>query len=56
MESYEIERGFSVNKEMVIENLEADSLCGQRLVYDAIKGTKKEVHETEIGNKMLLSC
>lgn len=52
----QIERGFSVNKEMVIENLQAQSLSALRLVYDSIKATKKEVHEIEIGKKMLLSC
>ena len=52
----QIERGFSINKEMVIENLEAESLRSQRLVYDSIKATpKKEIHEIEIRNKMLLS-
>ena len=49
----QIERASSVNKEMVIENLEAESLRSQRLVYDSVKAT--EIHEIEIG-KMLLSC
>ena len=53
----QIERGFSVNMAIVIENLEAESLRSQRLVYDSIKATpKKENHEIEIGNKILLSC
>ena len=48
---------FSINKEMVIENLEAESLCSRHLVYDYIKATpRKEIHEIEIGNKMLLLC
>ena len=52
-----MEKEFSVNKKTVIENLEADSLRTLRLVYDAIitGAKKKELHETEIGNKMLLS-
>ena len=50
-------REFSVNKKTVIENLEADSLRTLRLVYNAIitAAKKKELHEIEIGNKMLLS-
>ena len=53
----QIERGFSVNKEMMIGNLEAESLHSQRLVYDSIKASpKREIHEIEIGNKMLLLC
>ena len=52
----QVERGFSINKEMVIENLHAQSLCALRLVYDSIKATKKEVDEIEISKKMLISC
>ena len=53
----QIERGFSVNKETMIENLEAESLHSQCLVYDSIKASpKREIHEIEIGNKMLLLC
>ncbi|MBP1527239.1 MAG: hypothetical protein H9Q66_04895 [Spiroplasma ixodetis] len=32
-----VERSFSVNKECLIENLQEDSLIGQRIVYDTIK-------------------
>lgn len=53
----QIERGFSVNKETMIENLEAESLHSQCLVYDSIKASpKREIHEIEIGNKMLPLC
>ena len=53
----QIERGFSINKEMVIENLDAESLRSQCLVYGSLRATpKKEIHEIEIRNKMLLSC
>ena len=34
---------------MLIENLEADSLCAQHLIDDVIKVTSKEVHEIESG-------
>lgn len=36
--------GFSLNKEMLIEDWEADSLCAQHLIYDPIKATNKEAH------------
>ena len=32
-----VERGFSVNKDILIENLSEQSLISQRLVYDKIK-------------------
>ena len=35
-----VERGYSVNKEMLVENLEKESLINQRLVYDAINAEK----------------
>ena len=42
---------------MVIKNLEAESLHSQCLLYDSIKVTpKKEIHEIEIRNEMLLLC
>ena len=31
-----VERSFSINKECLVENLE-ESLCAQRIVYDAIR-------------------
>ena len=53
----QIESEFSINKEMMIENLEAESLRSQRLDYDSIKANpKKKIHEIEIRKKMLLSC
>ena len=42
---------------MVIKNLEAESLHSQCLLCDSIKVTpKKEIHEIEIRNEMLLLC
>lgn len=34
--NHEIERGFSINKECLIENLKEDSLTALRIVYDAV--------------------
>ena len=52
----QIERGFSINREVTIENLENKSLCAQRLVYDALKCCKKDIHDIEITTKMVTSC
>ena len=53
----QIESRFSIQKEIVIEKLGAESLRSQHLVYNCITATpKKEIHEIEIGNKMLLLC
>ena len=51
-----IERGFSVNKEIVAENLRSKCLCAQRLVYDAINPSGKCVHEIGLPNKLVTSC
>ena len=52
----QIERGYSINKEVTIENLENKLLCAQRLVYDALKCCKKDAHDIEITAKMVTSC
>ena len=52
----QIERGFSINKEVMVENLQNKSLCAQRLVCDVLNSSKKDIHEIEITNKMVTSC
>ena len=37
----QVERGFSVNKEIVIENLHSSSFSAQCIVYDYLKASKK---------------
>ena len=49
------ERGFSINKEIVIENLHSSSLSAQCIVYD-LKASKKNIYDTEITIKKLTSC
>ena len=51
-----IERGFSVNKEIVVANLRSKCLCAQHLVYDAINLSGKGVHEIDLPNKLVTSC
>ena len=31
-----VESGFSVNKELLVENMEEDTIVAQRIVFDAI--------------------
>ena len=52
----QVERGFSINKEIVIGNLHSNSLSAQRLVYEYLKASKKNMHDIEIRKKMLTSC
>ena len=49
------ERGFGINKEIVIENLHSSSLSAQCIVYDYLKASKKNIHDIEITDKMLTS-
>ena len=37
----QVERGFSINKELVIENLHSSSLYAQRIVYNYLKLARK---------------
>ena len=38
----QVERDFSINKEIIIENLHSSSLSAQRVVYDYLKASKKK--------------
>ena len=51
-----MERGYSVNKEMLVENLEKESLINQRLVYDAINAEKIKVETMELSFELMKSC
>lgn len=49
----EVERGFSVNKECLVENLLNDSLIAQRLVYDHVKNEcQLDVKNLKITNSL----
>ena len=52
----QVERGFSINQEILIENLHSSSLSAQWIVYDYQKASKKNIHDVEITNKMLTNC
>ena len=51
-----VERGFSVNKELLVENLAEESVVCQRMVYDHVISTGKPVFEIPITNDLLKSC
>lgn len=52
----DVERGFSVNKDVVAFNMDADTICAYRKVYDAVKQMQCDVHEIFIAKEMLKSC
>ena len=51
-----IERGFNINKDILIENLSQESLIGQRIVYDHIKSSEGKLHDFPIYKEMIFSC
>ena len=51
-----VERGFSFNKEVLVENLEKKSLVSQRLVTDYIHHFDKPIWEIPLANDLLKSC
>ena len=50
------ERGFSVNKEITDVNMQEDALISQRLVYDHLKQSEKEVWEFSITPELRKNC
>ena len=51
-----VERGFSINKELLVENLQEKSLVSQRMVYDHTSSNKINIHEYELPSDLLKSC
>ena len=50
-----VERGFSINKELLTENLHEVSIVLQRIVYDYIMELGKPVHEIPLTNDLIKS-
>ena len=50
------ERGFSINKEVEVENLKKVSLISQRLVYDHFMSSAKSLTEFKVSNDLVKSC
>ena len=51
-----VERGFSVNKEFLVENLQQTSFISQRLICDYVSNFFKPIFEIPLTNEMLKSC
>ena len=51
-----IEYGFSVNKDLIVENLGEQSLIGQCLVYDYFTSLNTNIYEYVIPNNLVRSC
>ena len=51
-----IECGFSVNKDLLVENLGEQSLTGQRLVYDYFSSLNTNIYKYMIQNNLIKSC
>lgn len=49
-----VERGFSINGDLIVENLQSDSLIAQRLVYDHVKSAGG-IKNVKITNELKLS-
>ena len=49
-----VEREFSVNKELLFENLQQTSVISQRLIYDYVVDIPKSTSEIPLTNKMLI--
>jgi hypothetical protein len=52
----DIERGFNVNKEVLVENLAEESMISQRLVYDQLRATGEKIPTIKISRELVISC
>ena len=52
----EAERGFSINNNLLVENLKTESLTAQRSVQDFLNVSEVSVDKMEIGNVQIKSC
>ena len=49
----DVERGYSVNKEMLVKNLEKSSLITQWLIYDAINADKIKLETMNLSPELM---
>ena len=52
----QVDYGFTINDDLLVENLKAESICAQRIVYGYIKASGKGVYELTIDNTLVVSC
>ena len=50
-----VEGGFSINKELLIDNMTEDTIVSQRVVFDAIRSANMAVNKVEVTSKMIAS-
>ncbi|GBL84560.1 hypothetical protein AVEN_99516-1 [Araneus ventricosus] len=50
-----VERGFSVNKECVVDNMKEETLIAQRLVYDGVMDHGKDIGNMDISKSLIHS-
>ena len=52
----DIERGFSVNKDIATANMKEETIVAYRKVYDGVKQRQCSVHEFPVNPLILDSC
>ena len=52
----DVERGFNINAELLVENMMELSLISQRIMCHHFSANKSDLHSYQIDNKLLLSC
>ena len=52
----QVERGFNVNKEILVENLQEESLKGQCIIYDHIQSENMKLEDFKLTNELGNSC
>ena len=52
----DVERGFSVNKKILQDNLQEKSYISGRLIYDTIHSTEQTLHDFAISPASYRSC
>ena len=48
-----VERGFSVNSNLLVENMHEDSLIAQRIAHEHVKSFKLEAYEVKVTKSCL---
>jgi len=48
-----VESGFSVNKKLLIENMEEETIVAQRIVFDAVRLSDMDITKTDMSQKMM---
>ena len=51
-----VERGFNINNDFLVENLKKESLIAQRLIYDHIHSKQVGAHDIVLTDKLRRSC